>query len=194
LPVHLPVRTFSAMPPDALSRALDVALARYARLVRRIGCRHGFTASDADELLQEVRIRLWRALESGEKIEAVSSSYIYRTAMSAALDLVRGRRRRREEAIRLDRPSGEVRLGESPGADLALDRDEAVARIAQAVDELPAARRPVVRIYLAGYNHQEIAGLLGWSEAKTRNLLYRGLEDLRNRLTALGLGPGKGAS
>jgi RNA polymerase sigma-70 factor (ECF subfamily) len=181
------------MSPDALSRALDVALTRYAGMVRAIGCRHGFVASDADDLLQEVRIRLWRALESGEKIAAVSSSYVYRTAMSAALDLVRGRRRRREEAITTGRPSGEARLGTSPGADVALDHEEAVARIASAVDGLSATRRPVVRMYLSGYNHLEIAGLLGWSAARTRNLLYRGLEDLRERLTVLGLGPPGGA-
>lgn len=38
-------------------------------------------------------------------------------------------------------------------------------------------------MYLNGYNHREIAGLLGWSEATTRNLLYRGLEELRSHLS-----------
>ena len=36
---------------------------------------------------------------------------------------------------------------------------------------------------------EEIAALLGWSEAKTRNLLYRGLADLRSALAARGIGP-----
>jgi RNA polymerase sigma-70 factor (ECF subfamily) len=43
-------------------------------------------------------------------------------------------------------------------------------------------------MHLAGYAREEIAQLLGWSEAKTRNLLYRGLADLRERLTARGIG------
>jgi Fe2+ transport system protein FeoA len=30
---------------------------------------------------------------------------------------------------------------------------------------------------------------MGWTEAKTRNLLYRGLDDLRRRLTAMGIEP-----
>ena len=34
----------------------------------------------------------------------------------------------------------------------------------------------------------EIADLMGWTEAKTRNLLYRGLADLRERLAAEGVG------
>jgi RNA polymerase sigma-70 factor (ECF subfamily) len=45
-------------------------------------------------------------------------------------------------------------------------------------------------MYLAGYDRVEIAELLGWSEAKTRNLLYRGLADVRTSLESWGFGPG----
>jgi DNA-directed RNA polymerase specialized sigma24 family protein len=45
-------------------------------------------------------------------------------------------------------------------------------------------------MYLAGFERDEIADLLGWSEAKTRNLLYRGLADLRESLQSWGYGPG----
>ena len=44
-------------------------------------------------------------------------------------------------------------------------------------------------MYLAGYDREEIAELFGWTEAKTRNLLYRGLADLRARLADAGLTP-----
>ena len=47
----------------------------------------------------------------------------------------------------------------------------------------------VVRMHLAGYPREEIATSLGWTEAKTRNLLYRGLDDLREALRARGIGP-----
>ncbi len=50
-------------------------------------------------------------------------------------------------------------------------------------------RRSVVRMYLTGYDREEIADLLGWTEPKTRNLLYRGLADLREILTEMGIGP-----
>jgi RNA polymerase sigma-70 factor (ECF subfamily) len=45
-------------------------------------------------------------------------------------------------------------------------------------------------MHLAGYERHEIAELLGWTEAKTRNLLYRGLADLRQVLDSWGIGPG----
>ena len=59
----------------------------------------------------------------------------------------------------------------------------------RALSDLVSSRRGVVRMHLAGYPREEIADLMGWSEAKTRNLLYRGLEDLRQRLTTMGIGP-----
>jgi DNA-directed RNA polymerase specialized sigma24 family protein len=45
-------------------------------------------------------------------------------------------------------------------------------------------------MHLQGYPREEIAELMGWTEAKTRNLLYRGLADLRDRLTEQGIGWG----
>ena len=62
------------------------------------------------------------------------------------------------------------------------------AQVAQAIETIPASRRPVVRMYLTGYPREEIADLMGWTEGKTRNLLYRGLADLRERLTEMGVG------
>jgi RNA polymerase sigma-70 factor (ECF subfamily) len=44
-------------------------------------------------------------------------------------------------------------------------------------------------MYLAGYNSTEIGALMGWTEAKARNLLYRGLAELRERLAEVGLAP-----
>jgi hypothetical protein len=35
---------------------------------------------------------------------------------------------------------------------------------------------------------EEIAGLMNWSASRTRNLVYRGLADLRTALAARGIG------
>jgi RNA polymerase sigma-70 factor (ECF subfamily) len=176
-------------PSDQVSPALEAMVARFAERVRYIGVQHGLAGSDVEDLVQEVRLRLWKALESGEKILAAPASYIHRTAVSAALDLLRRRRARRETPARLSRPSGLAMLGESASADRMLEELELQEQVGRAVDALIPARRSVVRMYLAGYGREEIADLLGWSEPKTRNLLYRGLADLRERLTAMGIGP-----
>ncbi|HMV30844.1 MAG: sigma-70 family RNA polymerase sigma factor [Gemmatimonadales bacterium] len=174
---------------DQVSSALDRVLARFAERVRYIGIRHGLTGSDVEDLLQEVRLRLWKALESDEKILAAPASYVHRTAVSAALDVLRRRRARRETPARLSRPSGIAMLGESPAADRLMEEIELQEQVGRAVEQLIPARRSVVKMYLSGYGREEIADLLGWTEPKTRNLLYRGLADLREILTGMGIGP-----
>ena len=175
--------------PDPTSLALDAVLNRFAERVKYIGVQHGLQGSDVDDLVQEVRLRLWKALESGEKILSAPASYIHRTAVSGALDVLRRRRARRETPARLSRPSGLARLGESPSADRMMEELELQEHVGTALEMLIPARRSVVKMYLAGYAREEIADLLGWTEPKTRNLLYRGLADLREKLTEMGIGP-----
>ena len=169
--------------------ALEAVVANFAALVRRVGWRHRLSAADVDELMQEVRVRLWRVhADDGEKIGAVSPSYVYQTAVSAALDLMR--RRRARQAHLHDSGSDAFDHTAAPGGpDRDLAASELASTVARAIDTIPASRRPVVRMYLAGYPREEIAALLGWTEAKTRNLLYRGLDDLRARLAEWGVDP-----
>lgn len=178
-----------ARPSDQVSTALDQVVGRFAERVRVIGIQHGLQGSDVDDLVQEVRVRLWKALESGDRILAVPAAYVHRAATTAAIDLLRRRRARRETPVRLSRPSGLALLGEGDPADVGTEMGELQQQVGRAVEKLIPARRSVVRMYLAGYGREEIADLMGWTEPKTRNLLYRGLADLREELTAMGIGP-----
>jgi len=186
-------------PPDDVSVALERLLARYAGLVRSAARSHRADEATVDEILQEVRIRLWRAIERGEKADALPASYVYRAAVSATLDLIRGRRRKREvplEESRLEEPRlEEPRLDDagaipaSLGTDRTVDEEAAMELLDQALAGMVATRRVAVRLHLAGYHLREIAAMMDSSEARARNLVYRGLADLRTRLTSMGLNP-----
>lgn len=169
----------------------------------------------AEEIEQEARIRLWNALRRERNITD-PASYLYRIAATAAIDAVRRVRARREVPIeesdtaiepaapgrasagRTARPPV-VSRERSPEA-LASDQQVA-AGVAAALAGLPEARRRAVGLHLRGFTSAEIAALLGWTEPKARNLIYRGLTDLRAALrdagldeTALRLGSGQGFS
>jgi RNA polymerase sigma-70 factor (ECF subfamily) len=111
---------------------------------------------------------------------------VYRTAVPAALDLFRRRRARREDRM-APLEDAEGAAVASPGPESDAGARELATQVDRAIETVPASRRPVLRMYLAGYSKDEIAELMGWSEAKVRNLLYRGLADLRDRLAALGI-------
>ena len=164
---------------DRNSLALDRIVRKFENRVRAVGRSFDLPSSDLDELFQEIRIRLWKALEDPEQIDSLSGSYVYRTARSAAIDLIR-RRRRGGSQVPLD-----ANLPDDSPSDPVTQQEsrETGKEISRALEELDERRRPVVRMYLAGYNHKEIAEILGWSRGSTRNLLYRGLADLRGDLS-----------
>lgn len=173
--------------PDPVSLSLDAVVTRFATMVRSVGWRHRLSDDDVDEVMQQVRIRLWQAQGDSEQIRRTPASYVYRTAVSAAVDLIRRRQARRADLmVPIEGHADPAPETASPERDL--ESGELAEQVARAIDTIPASRRPVVRMYLAGYPREEISKLLGWSEAKTRNLLYRGLADLRGRLTEWGIG------
>ncbi len=178
-----------ASPSNARSTALESLIEQFRMMVRSIGGRHGLSDAELDELMQSVRLRIWRARETSEQIATTSSSYVYRTAVSAALDIIRARRKREEpiDAI-AEQDAHQMRVEPSPQH--SLEHAELEGAVMRAVEEITPSRRPVVKMFLVGYEREEIAHLMGWSDSKTRNLIYRGLAELRVILTARGIGPG----
>jgi len=146
-----------------------------------------------DEIEQEVRIRLWRALKSEREIRE-PASYLYRIAATATIDAVRRVKARREDSLYFSSEEEEVEddlrpLAANPddSPDRIVEQQQTQQKIAAAMAQLPDNRRRAVGLYLEGLSSQEIGNLLGWTEAKARNLLYRGLSDLRDLLKAEGI-------
>lgn len=173
---------------DRASAAIEALVSRFGAMVRSVGVRRGLVEADLDEVLQEVRIRLWRARDGGKNLEELGSSYLYHVATSAALDLLRRRRARGG-----DRAADVTEAGDLPASASSpheqVEAQELAAQIDRALESLSADRRVAVRFHLSGYDRDHIARVLGWSEPRTRNLLYRGLADLRERLAAMGIRP-----
>jgi RNA polymerase sigma factor (sigma-70 family) len=182
-----------SLPPDRSASTLDAALTGFTEMVRRVAWRHRLSDADVDEVMQEVRIRIWKASGGGdapsEQFLQSPTSYVYKTAVSAAIDVIRRQRSERvRNTISLEGEGDTPVLNTAPTAQETLEGAELAEQVARAVESIPASRRPAVRMYLAGYTREDIAELMGWSEAKTRNLVYRGLDDLRRALTAMGIG------
>jgi RNA polymerase sigma factor (sigma-70 family) len=178
---------WSMTPPrDSVSDELESLVTRFARFAGRIAHDRGLHHEDIDELLQELRVRFWRARKDG--LLNLSANYVRRAAISAALDIIRRRRVDRNVSIDENEAGAHPLATATAGPAELLDQSELAQRVALAVDGLAPARRAAVRMYLDGYRREEIAELLKWSDAKTRNLLYRGLADLRAVLLAQGIG------
>jgi RNA polymerase sigma factor (sigma-70 family) len=165
-------------------------LRQYGTLLRRTVIRLCPTSLGvaADEIEQDARLRLWRAVLSERHINE-PASYLYRIAAAAAIDAVRRVRARRESQLALvvDSNGSEMPTPDRSPEQLATDR-QLSERVHAALSALAVNRRRAVALHLRGFTSVEIGRQLGWSEPKARNLTYRGLEDLRVRLKAAGIG------
>ena len=166
--------------------AIDRVLPRFGGLMRRAAQARGLLEHDVDEVLQDIRIRLWKSRASDENLEALGASYLHKVAISAVIDFLRRRTSRREDSLDLviSAETVPIALQVAPvdsSASAAL-----TSRLEAALVGIMQNRRLVVQLHLEEYERHEIAGMTGWTEAKVRNLLYRGLDDLRAALRANG--------
>jgi RNA polymerase sigma factor (sigma-70 family) len=191
--VTIDTEALSALPavrpaiPDVRVRMEDL-VRQYGKLiaamVRRVG-RHA-ARPVREDIQQRVLISLWKQLRSDQTIEH-PTTYIYRAAVRETVRVVRQEAARAQDP--LDGDALTALRAERGDPHVALDRKEKMARIRAAIQEIAPERRLAVRAHLSGFAVTEIMSRYGWSYQKARNLIARGMVDLRRILQENGLGP-----
>lgn len=145
-----------------------------ASAIRRVcGRRHRELVPDVQ---QEVYVALWKLLNSGKTID-YPTSYLYKMALTTALAQVRKLERVDLAPVDPELDTAEIDLGW--GGLLPVERSQLLEQVLGRLDEDPAR---ALRAYLAGFNHQEVADLFGWSPSRARHLIYRSIERLKKAM------------
>jgi RNA polymerase sigma-70 factor (ECF subfamily) len=128
---------------------------------------HGFVASpaDRDDLFQEILIDLWQALP-GFNARAKLSTYVYRVALSTALNWKRSRQRydRKLDAYAQVLPI----LAPAPGPE-----SDRLRWLYARIHELPPVDRTLILLSLDRLPYGEIAEITGLSESNVGVRLHR---------------------
>lgn len=172
------------MPPrdDRLEAILIAHEPRLRALfVRHLGGRPGI---DVDDLVQEARIRLWKALERERDVTAIAT-YIQRVVTSVVVDALRRRSARPEDTV--EEPLQHAASSDTAAPEHAFAQAQRAAALHAALARISPRRRRPAALLLQGYSTQEIARLLGETEATVRNLAYRGVDDLKALLAGRAL-------
>jgi len=139
---------------------------------------------DPDDIYQEVRIKIWKLLCGEKKIESYAS-YIRKVVDSTVIDQLR--KLRREEGIIIVEKQEKIAEQKRNYSENNFNLEESKRIIGETVDSLIESRKKVVRLFLLNMSIEEISSVYNWSQDKTRNLLYRGLSDLKRKLRNKGI-------
>jgi RNA polymerase sigma-70 factor (ECF subfamily) len=167
--------------------ALAEAYRRHAGAVFALARRLLVDKVLAEEIVQEVFLRLWNNPDKFDHERGSLRSFLLAQCHGRAVDLLRSEtsRRRREER--------DVRRTAESGYDLEHEViDLAVAdQIRVALDVLPDNEREAITLaYFGGHTYREVAELLDQPEGTVKSRIRVGLKRLRTELAGAGLGVG----
>ena len=113
----------------------------------------------AEELVQEVMLKVWKRASTFDASKAAASTWIYTLARNCRVDLLRRRNRLREE-VDVDELWDFGTEADAPEAELHRTRSEVDVRAS--LSTLPAEQRQVIaKVYMEGKSHSEVAEELG---------------------------------
>ncbi len=164
--------------------ALEDIFREHNERVFRAAYRITGNASDAEDVLQTVFLRLVRQGWSAEPIASVGS-YLHRAAVNAALDVVRSRRDGQKIPLEDLEPvlSDDARLR----PDRCHSAEELRARLRRALAKLsPKAAEIFALRYFEGFDNPEIARMLGTSLSNVAVTLHRTRSELQTKLHSYG--------
>ncbi len=184
---------------EASDTALVVAIGRYhesalAEAYRRHGgAVYGLAkrllreVAPAEDIVQEVFLRLWSSPERFDPDRGSLRSFLLAQTHGRAVD------RLRSDHSRRDREAREAREAATAGYDLEREVvDFTVAEaVREAVDALPVDERRAIELaYFGGRTYREVATALGEPEGTVKSRIRTGLRRMKGSLSDAGLAAG----
>ncbi len=155
------------------ARELDEMFREHHVMVFRTAYRITGNAADAEDVLQTVFLRIARRNDASEVIER-PENYLRRSAVHAALDLVRARR-----------TGAKVDLERLPASGSRPDDGDLRDLLRQALSELPARSAEIFTLrFFEGLTNPEIASALNISSITVAVTLHRARKILQKKLRA----------
>jgi RNA polymerase sigma-70 factor (ECF subfamily) len=166
-------------------RAFRALYDRYGRLVYSATYRVLRDAHLAEDMVQEVFLRLWRKPDSYAPSRGRFATWLTSVSRNRAVDEVRSRNRRyRHETASPEEQEREVPATEADDPALTAEMADQRRLILAALANLPDEQRSTIELaYFGGYTQQEIAQMLDQPLGTVKTRIRLGMQKLRAALT-----------
>ena len=156
--------------------AFEELYRQHARRLFSLVFRMMGSAEDAEDLLQEVFLQAHRKL-AGFRGESTLGTWLYRLAMNHCLDHLRGRRAKMGRATEsLDVEDAFEPAAYAPIVPTAVSRVD----LERAIAALPEGYRAAFLLHdVEGFEHREVAKILGVSEGTSKSQVHKARMKLR---------------
>jgi len=149
----------------------------YSRSMYNVGYRIVQNQEEAEDVLQEAFISAFRNLGS-YRGDSTFGSWLKRIVINKAINALKQKR-----SMRLEADQAETIEDQAGETDELAGYPFSVERIKRAIALLPDGYRAVFSLYLLeGYDHQEIAGILGITESTSKSQFNRSKKKLKEIL------------
>ncbi|HET7746883.1 MAG TPA: sigma-70 family RNA polymerase sigma factor [Vicinamibacteria bacterium] len=156
-------------------------VARHTRRVFGIAYRFVGRVDEAEDLTQEIFVKVYQGLERFRPAEGAFATWLSTLARNHAIDEYR--RRRQEKLRRVDDAVMEAMPSHAESAVDSLDRMDRVRLVRRGLKALPKdLREPLVLCDLQGLAYDEIAGILNVPLGTVKSRINRGRLELARRL------------
>lgn len=162
---------------DDRNRAAFASLFDYfAPRLKGFLMRSGTGAAQAEEIVQDVMLTVWRKSAQFDPARAQVSAWIYQIARNRHIDVIRKDRRPIPEELGQE-PESE------PDASQILASDQEAGQLKKAIERLkPDQRDIIVKAYLGELTHQEISTQTGLPLGTIKSRIRLALDRLRHEL------------
>ena len=167
--------------------ALAPLVEKYKRMVYRLAMQITKNHADADDVMQETFIKVYRSIRTFRK-DAAFETWLYRIVVNEALNFVKRRERQRESTLEIASEAAyeattryRAQIANDPHAHA--EKSELRHYVTEAVNSLSLKHRTVVILHeFEGLTHAEIASILNCSEGTVRSRLHYARKKLRTLL------------
>ena len=174
---HL-IRQVANQERDAFSQLYD----RFSTLVFTLALRMLRARSDAEDLLQEVFVQVWRQAQNYSAERGSPEAWIVNIARSRAIDKIRSIRRMEKSFVLTDDPA---RAESSDNVESSVAESEARMAMNSALANLPETQRKVLELaYFGGLTQTEIATRLAEPLGTVKTRMRSAIQRLREMLGA----------
>lgn len=151
----------------------------YAPRLKGFVMRTGVSGAQAEDIVQEVMLTVWRKAAQFDPHRAQVSSWIYQIARNRQIDVLR-----RENRVMPEELTQEAEISEDASQIVALEQETNTLRVALASLK-PGQREMVEKAYLGELSHSEIQAETGLPLGTIKSRIRLGLEKLRHELKEL---------